>query len=91
MFVEKLPDFLADFGVAATYGGASILVLFDVPGQDILSDRVSSDQYEITFRTSDMPSLLFGAQIIIAAVAYTVLNVNKIDDGAFSRAVLEAN
>jgi len=91
MFAENLPGFLADFGVAAIHGGASITVLFDVPGQDILSDRVSSDQYEITFRTTDMPGLLYGAQISIAAVAYTVLTVNTLDDGAFSRAVLEAN
>lgn len=91
MFAENLPDFLADFGVAATYGGEIFTVLFDTPGQDILSNRVSSNQYEMTYVVSDMPSLTFGQQITIAGVGYTVLQQNGIDDGAFARAVLEAN
>lgn len=91
MFAENLPAFLADFGVAAIYGGVTKKVLFDQPGHDILSGRVQSDQYEITYIESDMPKLLFGAQISIAGVAYTLLSTNKIDDGMFSRAILEAN
>ena len=91
MFKENLSAFLADFGTFATYQGSIVTVLFDQPGQDILSGRVQSDQYEITYVDADMPGLSFGAQITICNAAYTVLSTNRIDDGAFSRAVLDAN
>lgn len=89
MFAENLPAFLADFGVAAVHGGVTKTVLFDQPGQEILSGHVQSDQYEITYIEADMPGLLFGAQLSIGGVAYTLLSTNRIDDGAFSRAILE--
>jgi hypothetical protein len=91
VFVENLAGFLSDFGVPAIFSAGTVTVLFDTPGQDILSGRVQSDQYEITYRTADKPNLAYGVVLSIAGSAYTVLSSNPIDDGAFSRAVLEAN
>lgn len=91
MFAENLSDFLADFGVAAVYGGVTYQVLFDTPGSDLLGARVSDVQYEMLYVTAQMPSLEYGNLITIAGKIYTVLNTNGIDDGGFSKAILESN
>jgi hypothetical protein len=91
VFTENLPGFLADFGVPVVLGGVSITAIFDQPGQDILSGRVQSEQYEITYVEAAAPGVLFGAVATIGGLSYTVLSTNSLDDGAFTRAVLDRN
>jgi hypothetical protein len=74
-------------------GGAGVpiqaLVLFDEPDREILSNRGISADYAITYRTQDFPGLLSGDDITINGQLYTVLHAMKIEDGVFSRAMLE--
>ncbi len=91
MFAENLLGFLADFGVDVVIDGTPTRALFDQPGQDILSGRVQSEQYEITYIEAAAPGVTFGATVTVAGVAYTVLATNSLDDGAFTRAVLDRN
>lgn len=91
MFLENLDSFLADFGVPVVINGISTMALFDQPGQDILSGRVNSEQYEITYIEAEAPGVTFGALVSIEGATYTVLNTISIDDGAFTKAILERN
>jgi hypothetical protein len=81
--------YLADFGEPAIAGGVTVRVIFDQPGQDLMSGRLANNQYEMLYVSSTLPGLLYGAQISIRGDAFKVINTNALDDGVMSRAVLE--
>lgn len=88
MFKENLDVFLADFGLDVCYGDVYTKGILDMPDQNILSGNVSSTEYSLTFKTSILPNLLSGNKIIVDAINYKIREVEKIGDGAFSRALL---
>jgi hypothetical protein len=89
VFAEDLTLFFADFGVTAVSGLVSAQVIFDALGMDILSGRVQSTTYEMTYRTSDFPALAYGDSVTINGVVYQVHGSNTLDDGQISKALLE--
>lgn len=89
MFSEDLAPFLADFGIPATAGAASGKVILDMPDRAVLSGRVQSTEYAMTFITADFPGLKFGDSVTVNAINYRVLSVELLDDGALSTAELE--
>lgn len=86
-FTEDLSVFFdaAGFGLAATWGAYSATVLLDAPTEDVLGGRVSSDEYQATLPYASLPGIARGAAITIAGVAYTVREVDRLDDGAIKR------
>jgi hypothetical protein len=89
--VETLSVFIADMGVSATWnGGASQLVLFDQPDTDVLSKRVQTRGYKITFESTKFVGIKFGDAVVCNAMNFKVIQVNSLDDGAFYEAELEA-
>jgi hypothetical protein len=82
-------NFLGDFGVTATVGATSALVILSEPGQDILGGTISSTQYEIEYITSQL-TLTYGSIVTIGTQSFTVLQTYLVDDGKFSRARLES-
>jgi hypothetical protein len=90
MFVESPAAFLKDFGIGAFAGAVPFTVIFEAVGSDILSGRAQNTDYEITYLTSAVPTLLYGNSVTISGVPYTVLTSNLLDDGVFSKARLQA-
>jgi hypothetical protein len=94
VFAEDTAAFLADFGVPSSFTiGLTTytpLVIFDEPDEGILRNRGISTQYEIIYRTVDLPGLAMDLQIIVDGQTYQVIEPpKKLDDGAFSCARLE--
>lgn len=93
MFAESTAIFLADFGVpaSATIGGIlhQASVILDVADQEILSGHALTPHYQITYRSADLPPMLAGQAITVNGITYRVIDAMRIDDGVFSRAMLE--
>jgi type V secretory pathway adhesin AidA len=73
-------------------GGGRVItgvVFFDEPDREILNNRAISSDYTITYRTLDFPGLVSGDEITVNGTLYVVLHAMKIEDGVFSRAILE--
>ena len=88
---ETPAAFLRDFGETATVNGSlSALVIFSMPGQDLLGGAVESNQYEMEYQTSSFPSLAHGDAVVVRGATFTVLQVYPMDDGVFSRARLSS-
>jgi hypothetical protein len=86
---ENPAAFLADFGVTATFGSYTPLVILSMPGEDLLGARIESNQYEMEYLTTALPGLAHGSSVVINAVTYSVLQTYQLDDGTFSRARLQ--
>lgn len=85
---EDLDEFLADFGVDATFNAETAKVIFDMPDAMALGDAVITASYTITYTSSSFSGLAYGSSITVDGASYTVNAVMKLDDGAFSRAEL---
>lgn len=88
MFKENLDVFIADFGLDVCYGDVYTRGLFDMPDQNILSGNVTSTEYSLTYKTEVLPNLLSGNKVNVDGIDYKIREVEKIGDGAFSRALL---
>lgn len=80
---ENLDSFLADFGVSVTAGAVSALGILDMPMEVIAGDQVLSTDYTLTARASDFGDLIYGSEVNVNGVPYTVRETRLIDDGAF--------
>lgn len=80
---EDLAIFLDDFGVSCTAGAVSALGILDMPTQVLAGDQVLSTDYTLTAKASDFGNLLYGSEINVNGVPYTVRETMLIDDGAF--------
>lgn len=80
---ENLDAFLADFGVSVTAGAVSALGILDMPMEVIAGDQVLSTDYTLTARASDFGDLIYGSEVNVNGVPYTVRETRLIDDGAF--------
>ena len=81
--------FFADYGVSATSGSTTGIVIFDLPTQVLSGDMVLSTDYQITAEASDFGSLTAGTSITVNSVAYTVRETRLIDDGLFCEISLQ--
>ena len=86
---ENLLGFLNDFGVSCTAGAVTGLGILDMPSQIIANDMVLSTDYMLTARASDFGNLVYGDNITVASVAYTVRETRLIDDGSFVEIALQ--
>jgi hypothetical protein len=94
VFAESLDTYLADFGVPASFTAGSMtytpLVILNEPDEGVLGNRALSTDYEITYRTGDLPGLANESLITVDGQAYFVMEPpKKLDDGAFSCARLQ--
>jgi hypothetical protein len=83
MFNEDLGVFLTDFGVSCTSGSTTALAILDQPGQILADGMVISTDYQLTARTADFGSLLYGDGITVDGINYQVRETRQLDDGAF--------
>jgi hypothetical protein len=80
---ENLDAFLADFGVSVTAGAVSALGILDMPMEVLAGDQVLSTDYTLTTRASDFGDLIYGSEVNVNGVPYTVRETRLIDDGSF--------
>jgi len=80
-FTEDLSIFLADFGVSCSAGAVSALGILDMPGQVLAGGMVISTDYTLTAKAEDFGDLLYGSQISVNGVPFTVREATLQDDG----------
>jgi hypothetical protein len=85
---ENMPAFFPDFGVNAVHGAASAKVLFDRVTREVLDGLVLDEEASITLAASALPALARGEAVTVNGVAYTVREVQLIDDGLVKRVTL---
>ncbi len=73
-FIESYTPYMADFGLDATLGGATVRGIFDNGYQDVLG-IVSGTQPVFTLATTDVGSAAVGDTITISSVAYTIAEI----------------
>ena len=88
-FSEDLDLFLADFGVPVTAGDVSGIGIFDMPSEIIADGVVLTTDYKVTAKASEFGDLLNGSQVSVDGTAYTVRNVQFMDDGKFVELMLQ--
>jgi hypothetical protein len=88
-FTEDLDLFLADFGVTVTAGGITGIGIFDMPSEIVADGVVLTTDYKVTAKSSDFGDLLHGSQMLVNGAAYTVRNVQFMDDGQFVEIMLQ--
>ena len=88
-FTEDLDLILADFGVPVTAGNVSGIGIFDMPSEIIADGVVLTTDYKLTAKASEFGDLLNGSQVSINGAAYTVRNVQFMDDGKFVELMLQ--
>lgn len=88
MFDEDLSFLFADFGVTCTFGSILALVIFDQPDSAFVSNMQVLTEYEMTFKTGDLPGLKHLSVVSINGTNYSVKDVRQINDGALSTAGL---
>lgn len=80
---ENLDVFLADFGVSVTAGAVSSFGILDMPMDVIAGNQVLSTDYTLTAKATDFGDLVYGSQVNVNGVPYTVRETRLIDDGQF--------
>jgi hypothetical protein len=88
-FTEDLDLFLADFGVPVTAGPITALGIFDMPSEIVADGVVLTTDYKVTAKASDFGDLLNGSEVSVNGAAYTVRNVQFMDDGKFVEIMLQ--
>lgn len=88
MFTENTAQFFTEFGVSATFGSDTGLVLFDTPEQIVAGGDVISAEYKITYRSALFAALKYNDTITVNGTSYRVNTVQAIQDGALKEAIL---
>lgn len=84
-FTEDLAPFFADFGIAATVGGVSVVGIFDAAYADPLG--IVSSQPILTVVAADVAHAAQGAAVSINATSYTIAAIEP-DGSGLSRLAL---
>jgi hypothetical protein len=89
---------LDSVGAANTLDGGvpgviTVKGILSQPGEDIMGNRIASNQYELEYETSSL-DLAFGVSLTVtfqsgAVQDFTVLQTYMVDDGVFSRVRLQ--
>ena len=90
MFTEDLDQFFADFGVSATFGAETGLVIFDAPDINVIGfeGQVVTPEYKITYPSTSFISLENSSEITVDGVNYIVKYVTSGHDGKIKYAYL---
>lgn len=89
MLTEDTTLFLADFGVDVVAGTTTGKGILDMPSELIVDGQIISTDYTLTCETSKFGALLYGSQVSVNGVPYTVRVSNLVSDGVFTQLVLQ--
>jgi hypothetical protein len=85
MFTEDLSVFFdsaSGFATAAAWGSEAANVILDMPSEDILGGKSSSEEYTAQLATTAWAGVVRGSSITIGAWAYKVRDISMMGDGA---------
>lgn len=89
MFTDDPSIYLADFGVDVVAGTITGRGILDMPSELILDGQVLTTDYTLTCEASKFGNLLYGSQLSVNGVAYTVRTTNLITDGVWVQICLQ--
>ena len=89
MLADDSSLYLADFGVSVVAGNATGLGILDMPSEVILDNQVITTDYTLTCEAAKFGALLYGSQLTVNGVAYTVRTTNLLTDGIFVQLSLQ--
>lgn len=89
MLTEDTSLYLADFGVDVVAGTTTGKGILDMPSELIVDGQIISTDYTLTCETSKFGALLYGSQLSVNGVPYTVRVSNLVSDGVFTQLVLQ--
>lgn len=86
--VENLDVFFSDFSVPVVAGVSTFKGILDIPDEVIAGGIVSSTDYAVMCKTSDVAALDSGDAITVDSIPYEVRRNLKVFDGKISVLVL---
>lgn len=89
MLTDDPSIYLADFGVDVVAGTTTGRGILDMPSELILDGQVLTTDYTLTCEASKFGNLLYGSQLSVNGVAYTVRTTNLITDGVWVQICLQ--
>lgn len=89
MLVDDPSLYLADFAVDVVAGDVTGLGILDMPSEVILDNQVITTDYTLTCEAAKFGALLYGSQLTVNGVAYTVRTANLLTDGIFVQLSLQ--
>lgn len=89
MLADDSSLYLADFGVSVVAGNVTGLGILDMPSEVILDNQVITTDYTLTCEAAKFGALLYGSQLTVNGVAYTVRTTNLLTDGIFVQLSLQ--
>ena len=89
MITEDTSLYLADFGVDVVAGTTTGKGILDMPSELIVDGQIISTDYTLTCETSKFGALLYGSQLSVNGVPYTVRVANLVSDGVFTQLILQ--
>lgn len=89
MLADDSSLYLADFGVSVVAGDTTGLGILDMPSEVILDNQVITTDYTLTCEAAKFGALLYGSQLTVNGVAYTVRTTNLLTDGIFVQLSLQ--
>lgn len=89
MLTDDPSIYLADFGVDVVAGTITGRGILDMPSELILDGQVLTTDYTLTCEASKFGKLLYGSQLSVNGVAYTVRTTNLITDGVWVQICLQ--
>ena len=89
MIVDNPAIYMADFGVTVVSGAISGLGIFDMPSEMIIDNQIITTDYTLTCAASEFGHLLYGSQVSVNGVPYTVRATQLVHDGVFVQISLQ--
>jgi hypothetical protein len=89
MLSEDLDLFLNDFGVSVTAGAISTLGILDAPSVELFGGEALMEDYQVTVRTDELGTLLYGDIITVDGATYRVKEPRQLVDSRFTALLLE--
>lgn len=89
MIVDDPAIYTADFGVTVVSGAISGLGIFDMPSEMIIDNQIITTDYTLTCAASEFGHLLYGSQVSVNGVPYTVRATQLVHDGVFVQISLQ--
>ncbi len=89
MIVDDPAIYMADFGVTVVSGAISGVGIFDMPSEMIIDNQIITTDYTLTCAASEFGHLLYGSQVSVNGVPYTVRATQLVHDGVFVQISLQ--